>query len=383
MRVIKPKKIFNGSEFIEDDYAVVLENGKIKDITKEHGTNAEECNGILTPGFINTHCHLELSYLKNKVEQKKGLVSFVSDVVKFRNTVSTNSILQHAEDADKVMSKNGIVAVGDISNTNITIPIKQNSNILYYTFIEIMGLNNIHAEAIFDKYLKLQKDFSDKKLLSTIVPHATYSLSNNLWLHLFEYLKKVNTINSIHFFESTEELKLLKGQSSAFEIFFQNIGLTQEDYNQVHSYIFKFLGNYLRKSQRTLLVHNTYLQEKDLELLSQFRDKLFFCLCPNANLYIESRLPNITLIQSFSDNICLGTDSLASNTRLSIVHEINTILRNFHDISIQDILKWGTVNGAKFLGIDNRFGFIKKGYSSKMNLITIENNQVELIKTFN
>lgn len=132
-------------------------------------------------------------------------------------------------------------------------------------------------------------------------------------------------------------------------------------------------------SDNLLLVHNTYLNTKFLYKLKNHIDKIYFCLCPNANLFIESKLPDLNLIQQYSDKICLGTDSLASNNNLSIIDEINTLLNNF-DVSIENVLKFATSNGAKALGLEKEVGYIKKNYSTPFNLINIKEKSVELKK---
>src|SRR5947208_1549861 len=80
----------------------------------------EQVSGIICPGFVNTHCHLELSHLKDKVKQRTGLVNFIIDIQTNRGADSA-LVLEAAAKADAEMYDNGIVAVGDISNTNSTI----------------------------------------------------------------------------------------------------------------------------------------------------------------------------------------------------------------------------------------------------------------------
>ncbi|HEU0063840.1 MAG TPA: amidohydrolase family protein, partial [Flavisolibacter sp.] len=100
-------------------------------------------------------------------------------------------------------------------------------------------------------------------------------------------------------------------------------------------------------------------------------------LCPNANLYIENKLPSIDVINSKTDAIVLGTDSLASNWTLSILDEIITIQKNFPGIELKELLKWATSNGAKALQMDKELGSFEKG--KKPGVIQIVNNKVKRI----
>ena len=98
-------------------------------------------DGIICPGFINTHCHLELSFLKKKISENIGMVGFIQDIVKKRNQFSVEQIRKEIEKQDAEMWHNGIVAVGDISNDDSTLQIKEKSSIRYHTFVEILHKN--------------------------------------------------------------------------------------------------------------------------------------------------------------------------------------------------------------------------------------------------
>ena len=100
---------------------------------------------------------------------------------------------------------------------------------------------------------------------------------------------------------------------------------------------------------------------------------MYWCLCPNANMYIENRLPNIEMLYKNNCTIVLGTDSLASNHRLSIWEEIKTIRQNFSSIPFEQILQWGTINGAKSLGLDKEFGSFEVG--KKPGVVWVDKNE--------
>src|SRR4029078_1276708 len=86
------------------------------------------------------------------------------------------------------------------------------------------------------------------------------------------------------------------------------------------------------------------------------KQEIFWCLCPNANLYIENALPPIELFRQNNCNIVLGTDSYSSNTSLNILDELKTLQKNFPSIAFEEMLPWATSNGAKALGIASKFG---------------------------
>jgi len=126
----------------------------------------------------------------------------------------------------------------------------------------------------------------------------------------------------------------------------------------------------LTNKQDILLVHNTCTNLKDIYFIKRFDHRIHWCFCPNANLYIEHRLPKIELFIGQGYNITLGTDSLASNNKLCILSEMRTIQRKFPLISTAMLIEWGTRNGAKYLGIDDEKGTLEVGKTPGLNLIT-------------
>jgi cytosine/adenosine deaminase-related metal-dependent hydrolase len=108
------------------------------------------------------------------------------------------------------------------------------------------------------------------------------------------------------------------------------------------------------------------------------RGNLFWCLCPNSNLYIENRIPPLNLLIDEGCEIVIGTDSLASNSNLSILEELKTLQFNFPDIPVEDLLYWATMNGAKALKEEKRFGSIERG--KKPGLLLLENVDLQNMK---
>ncbi len=127
---------------------------------------------------------------------------------------------------------------------------------------------------------------------------------------------------------------------------------------------------------RTLLVHNTFTSEADIRFALSTHQHLFWCLCPNANLYIENRLPDVMLMMNQGLTITLGTDSLASNHQLSILAEMYTLQQHL-DIPFEVLLRWATLNGAAFLGLDNLFGSLQPGRKPGIILIEFLNHGEE------
>jgi len=138
------------------------------------------------------------------------------------------------------------------------------------------------------------------------------------------------------------------------------------------------IANYFDYDQKLLLVHNTVTEQQDIDFAERYFKNLFWCLCPNANLYIEKRLPDVALFRKNGCKITLGTDSLASNHQLSIFEEIKTIQQHFPEVPLDELIRWGTLNGAHFLELTNEHGSFEKG--KKPGVVLVENIDIPALK---
>jgi hypothetical protein len=130
----------------------------------------EYYSGIICPGFVNTHCHLELSHLHGKITENDGMTGFIKEIIQKRHGFTKEEIQASIETAEAEMKKNGIVAVGDISNNNSTFLQKLKGNLAYHTFIEVFSADPSKAEDVFENGKKLQNEILNFNLSTSIVP---------------------------------------------------------------------------------------------------------------------------------------------------------------------------------------------------------------------
>ena len=320
--------------------------------------------GIIVPGFVNTHCHLELSHLKGEIPIHTGLPEFVQQVIRHRS-METQAIASAMKRADAEMYANGIVAVGDISNQLISRSIKMESKIYYHTFVEAMGFNPVRAGAIMAAAVQTKKEFGPLK--ASVVPHAPYSVSEELFKEIYNHALENEDAGSMHNQETDAENSFFKDKSGDFLGLYRFLGLDISFYSPSGKSSLQTVLPML-SPQKMLLVHNTVTNREDLAFAKKHHANLYWCLCPNANLYIENRLPDVQLLMEAGVKLTLGTDSLASNQELSILSEMK-ILQQHKAIGLNDLLHWATINGAEFLGISEQFGTLAAGKRPGINLI--------------
>ena len=304
--------------------------------------------------------------------EKTGITGFIKELIPKRKLATEEEIGRAVEMAENEMIENGIVAVGDISNGNITFSQKRKGKMLYHTFIEVFDLNSDNPQEVFLNALNLKSQISNLK--SSIVPHAPYSVSSKLLELISEEAAKSKNIVSIHNQESDGERELFVSRSGPIFDLYSKMGMNMEKIERTGQNSLRSTLSKLSGAEKLLLVHNTYTSQEDIQWAKSndpgLKTKnLFWCTCPNANIFIENKLPNYNHFIKENAKLTIGTDSLASNWSLSVLAELKTIQTHFPDISLEKLLRWATKNGSEFLGFD-QLGTIEKGKRPGLNLLT-------------
>jgi aminodeoxyfutalosine deaminase len=392
-RKFTANNIFTGHTLLPQGNVLITdENGAFVDIVlqKDAGDDIETYNGILTPGFVNAHCHLELSHLKGLIPEKTGLVEFVFKIITERHFAEAE-ILAAIETAENEMLQNGIVAVGDICNNALTIAQKQKQRLRYHNFIEVSGFLPALAQDRFDKAVTILEQYQSatktnhqysmfNAQCSTLSPHAPYSVSPQLFGLINDATE--NNIITIHNQETVAEEEFIKNKAGDFLRLYEKLGIDISFFEPTGKSSLQSWWPRLNKNQSTILVHNVTISKKDINFIKLFPKEsgqatinyqlsTFFCLCPNANLYITNTLPDVNMLINQQCDIVLGTDSLASNYQLNILEEMKTLQNNFPQLPLQTMLQWATLNGAKALQMDNTLGSFEKG--KKPGVVLMEN----------
>lgn len=379
-RKFSADQIFNRDKFLQNHVLITDRKGIIVDLIKKEdaGDGIERSEGILCPGFINAHCHLELSHMKGVIPKHTGLVDFVLKVVNERH-FEEEEILEAIEQAENEMLQNGIVAVGDICNNAFCIHQKNEGRMHYYNFIETSGFPPAVAEQRFKRATDIYNTYAASLPFNSFVPHAPYSVSTEMFRMINDYLG--NNLISIHNQETAAENEFFEKGTGDILSLYEKMGIDISFYTPPGKSSFQTWLPQFTNGQSVISVHNVCTTKKDIEFAklqtSNLKLQIFFCLCPNANLYISNSLPDIEMLIQQDCDIVLGTDSLASNDQLSILEEMRTIQKHFRDIDLATLLKWATMNGARALQMDKTLGSFEKG--KQPGVLLIEKADVSVI----
>lgn len=373
MRKLQANYLFNGiSAPIPRAIVVVDEEGFIAEIAQDGDyQDVEYFEGVLCPGFINTHCHLELSMLHQQIPQHTGLPQFVQKIAPLRNKFSEQQTQQAIAAAEQQMIQNGIVAVGDIANNTASFAQKKQGNLYYHTFIECFALDPKRARTVVQQaiatYHQLPKHARSK---GSLAPHAPYTASLELFLLIKWFNTQYNLVPStIHHQECYPENDMFRNGTGEMVDLYRSFGTDISTFFEpIHDTSLTFVWAYFAREGKNLLVHNTVCGADDVDYMMENNPDTYWCFCPNANLYIENKLPNYQLFINENCKVTIGTDSLASNWSLSVLDELKTISKHHPEIELNTLLTWATKNGAEFLEF-NQLGTLEKGKKPGLNLL--------------
>ncbi|MCC8036486.1 MAG: amidohydrolase family protein [Rikenellaceae bacterium] len=322
---------------------------------RNHGV--EFHSGILIPGLVNAHTHLELSHLKGVIPPGGGFSAFAAAMsASGRTPAGRQQRQQAASYRDALMWAEGVSAAGDISNTDITLEVKEHSRIVYHTFVEVFGLGTRSTQRFAD-ILRLTKE---RGQAASLTPHSMYSLGQGL---LEETLAGDDGILSVHFMESRGEAELFQGRGQLWRWY--NAAGFREDFTGVYLSPAARLIRSVPADRKILLVHDTFVSGDEVdEINGHFGGNATWVVCPRSNRYIENAAPPVGLLREKGCRIAVGTDSMASNGSLSVIEELKAL-----DAPLEEALRWATIEGARALGMEGRLGSLEHGKTPGVVLV--------------
>ena len=309
--------------------------------------------GILIPGMVNAHCHLELSYLAGAIPEGTGFSGFAGAIGAVRNNFSNEERIAAASRADSRMWHEGVEAVVDITNDELVMPVKSASKIEYHTLFELFGFRHTTAN---DHFAIAQRHPN-----SSVTPHSIYSVSDEPFKQI---CNNGDMPLSIHFLESPDE-KLLYEHKGSLAEWYGRMGW-ECDFLHYETPSRRIVES-IPSTRRLLLVHGCMALASDIRLLNDHFDIApTWVVCPESNRYISNLKPPYDTLLTMNVPMAIGTDSAASARSLSMIDNMRLI----ENVPLARLLEWATLGGAKAIGIDNRIGSIEVG--KKPGLVVIE-----------
>jgi len=333
-------------------------------------------DGIVCPGFVNIHTHIELSALRGYIPPGIGMGGFIRQVMAQRKLIPGHQVEHAIRQALDEMYETGTRAFCDIANDlGVLTQTGLDSRFYVHTFLEVLAADPNRANVAFGDALRHAEPFVPSGQV-TLTPHAPYSASPELLMRLYKRAALAGWPVSIHLLESQAERELFDHHSGSIADFLRERNLPLPSENGPLDRVLPFFPPHLR----ALWVHLTEADPADLERIMESAPDSWFGLCPRANLYLHQRLPNLNNFAPYRNRICIGTDSLAGTPSLDILEDLITLQRAFGDWTTADLLCCATINGARFLSQQQHFGqFVPGARPGVVQLLPVQPGTFDLL----
>ncbi len=322
------------------------------------------CDGALVPGFVNAHCHVELSHLHGKFRKGTGMAGFIDQINELRDWASRDVKVELTRRWMDRMWDDGISAMADISNDDSSFEVKRNHPMYTRTFLEVFGSEPEMCADVMKEVTELKKVADSYSIDAAPTPHSCYTMSPQL-LSSSAAAGLESGFLSYHSQESREEEDLLRSGSGAMYENRKRAGMSTPPVTGESSlkYFIERLAAVKDApyEENILLVHNVCLEQGDIDAVRKVMKNPYFAICPLSNMFIHNALPPVNLMRKNGLTIALGTDSLSSNDGLDIVKELVCLHENFPEVPMAELLTWSSLNGAKFLKKDMVLGSLTVG----------------------
>lgn len=338
----------------------------------------EVASGAIVPGFVNGHCHVELSHLHKKFRKGTGMAGFIDQINELRDWAGNDVKAQLTRKWMDKMWDDGVSAMADISNDESSFEVKKDHRMYTRTFLEVFGSEPEMCEGVMNDVAALNVKADEAGIDAAPTPHSCYTMSPQL-LSASAAAGLERGFISYHSQESQEEEDLLLTGTGAMYENRKRSGMSTPPVTGESS--LKYFIDRLAAVRpapydgHILLVHNVCLSQSDIDAAKKVMNNVYWAICPLSNIFIHNALPPVPLMRKNALEILVGTDSLSSNDDLDMVKELYCLHDNFPEVPMNELLQWACLNGARFLGKDAVLGSLTPG--KKPGIVRIENIDAE------
>jgi aminodeoxyfutalosine deaminase len=369
------------------DAAVAVEDGVIaaagrrREVLKAAGSSAEVRDlgdVIIMPGLVNTHVHLELSWLAEDRPPTGDYVKWLEGLLARKDAGVEEPARAAAKAALDSMVARGTVAIGEVANGTWTAGLIARSPLYGFVFHEIYGLRASDVETLLDDAagrldtIEADPEFKGAKgrLNVGLTPHAAHTCSIPLLKALTGRSAAAEEPLSIHLAESEAETQLLQDGSGPLPALYRQRGFWDESWKATGMSPVDHLDRLGALSPRTLVVHAVHLSQQDASRLQARR--VTVVTCPRSNRNLGVGRANVPKLLNMGIPVALGTDSLASVEDLDLFAEMAALREEHPGLTPAAVLRMGTLNGAKALGFGSKLGTVEPGRLASLVVVPCE-----------
>lgn len=329
----------------------ILDVGPAGELLPRHaGAEVVRLRGVVFPGLVNAHTHLELSMLRGRVPGGRGFVPWVEGLIGARSESSPEEEAEAIEQAVQALVASGTVLVGEVTNSLAAVPMLARHGVGGCVFHEVFGHDRASVLGRVSG-LVAERDgrcgpWPTDDLTYAPAPHTLYTTHPEAVSALVEGARRLGHRTSLHLAEHAAERRAIEHDDGPVPDWL--LTRTKARPSFARRALFDYADELGVLAPDVLLVHLTDARPEELARVAERRAPV--ALCPRSNLAIEMRLPPLTAIRGAGLEAALGTDSLASSPSLDVLAEAKALADRFPGVPAHELLRMATDNGARALG---------------------------------
>jgi aminodeoxyfutalosine deaminase len=346
----------DGAVALDDDDTVRAVGPRAEVLRRFGDATEERAHGVLMPGLVNAHTHLELSVMAGEVEGGAGLVAWAGACMHAGEEHTHEERRDAATRAAAACVRLGTAAVGDVGNGLASLPGIAAAGLRGTIFHELLGSRDARtgdalADAARERAAASKRHPWPVGLGYVLAPHAPYSADPRLLRRIFAAAARTGLPTSIHVAEDADELALLRDGSGRWPAVLEAMGVDvpmRVPRQEPVAYL-AGLGAFAAPAP-PLLVHMVHASANDRRIAREAGAPVV--LCPRSNLHIGGRLPDVPALLADGLALAIGTDSLASTPDLSVFAEVAALRAAFPAVPALRWLEAATSGGARALRLE-------------------------------
>jgi aminodeoxyfutalosine deaminase len=353
--------IENGAVAVSGDR--IVDVGKFDQVkTRNSGTMVDLGEQALLPGLINAHCHLDYTCLRGKIPRQKSFTDWIRLINAEKSKLSPQDYVASINEGFAEAKRFGTTTIANLTAFPELIRQLPDAPIRTWWFAELIDVrlpdrtNELVDSAI--ESLKPTQHYG-------LAPHALFTASKKLYQRCEQAGEDV--LLTTHLAESREEMEMFRDASGPLYQFMKSIGRDMGDCGD-GTPLGLFLGAPGGRGlpEHWIIAHLNELTESDFRLLEKSKPKFHVVHSPHSHEYFGHGRFLFKRLHALGFNVCLGTDSLASNDSLSLFAEMRAFQRSEPDISPKKIFDMVTVNPAAALRQQKWLGRIRPGFRADL-----------------
>jgi len=357
--------------------AVAIEGNRIADVGTFSEINAHHSGEIidlgeqaLIPGLINAHCHLDYTMLRNTIPAQPSFTEWIRQINAQKTGMSAEDYLRAITAGLAEAQRWGTTTIANVEAFPELVPRVLAPQLRIFWFSELIDVRSSSSPRdLIAAALSFSDGRASAKIRFGLSPHAPFTASPELYLLAAERARRDGILLMTHLAESREEMQMFRDGAGPLFDFLKSIGRPMENCGSETP--LAFMLNRHELDEDWIVVHLNELTKDDFILLTR-RPRFQIVHCPRSHAYFRHSPFALGQLRQLGFNICLGTDSLASNTSLSLFAEMQSLQRTFPSLSPHQVLEMVTVNAAQALHQKNELGRLRAGYDADLIAVPSE-----------